>query len=183
MDLEQEAASIQLEVDTSKSADIAEHCNKLLETQGQISKCDDNLKKLKEQERILSEQTIPEAMQAAGISMLKLKDGSAVEVFPFYAAKIPASKQDEAFTWLRNNGYGDIIKNNVTLTFGKAEDNVAKSLFMDLRNKGHNVVQKEKVESMTLKAFVKEQVKNGQEIPMDLFGVYVANKTKLTKKE
>ena len=44
------------------------------------------------------------------------------------------------------------------------------------------VIQKAKVESQTLKAFAKEQVQNGHEIPMDLFGVYVANKTIIKEK-
>jgi len=40
--------------------------------------------------------------------------------------------------------------------------------------------KKEKVEPMTLKAFVREQVEGGKELPFDLFGVYIANKTKIT---
>ena len=43
--------------------------------------------------------------------------------------------------------------------------------------------KKEKVEPMTLKAFVREQVEKGKELPFDLFGVYIANKAKLTTKE
>jgi hypothetical protein len=45
------------------------------------------------------------------------------------------------------------------------------------------VNQTEKVEPMTLKAFVKEQIQMGRNVPSDLFGVYVANKTKITTKE
>jgi hypothetical protein len=144
-----------------------------------MSKCEEHLKSLQTEARLLSEQEIPNLMQQAGVSMLRLADGSSVEVKPQYAAKIPISKQDEAYTWLRDNGYGDIIKNNVTVTFGKSEDNAARSVFHDLKEAGHNVVQKEKVEPMTLKAFVKEQIQNGHNIPMDLFGVYVANKTNI----
>jgi hypothetical protein len=36
---------------------------------------------------------------------------------------------------------------------------------------------------MTLKAFVKEQIQNGKMVPSDIFGIYVANKTKITNKE
>jgi hypothetical protein len=115
--------------------------------------------------------------------MLKLADGSSVEVKPFYAARIPQAKVEEAFQWLRDNGFGDLIKNNVTLTFGRSEDNVAKSLVDELKKKGHNVNQTEKVEPMTLKAFVREQIQAGRNVPSDLFGVYVANKTKITTKE
>jgi len=53
----------------------------------------------------------------------------------------------------------------------------------ELREKGHNVKQAEKVEPMTLKAFVKEQIQDGKNVPSDLFGVYVASKTKITTKE
>lgn len=178
MDLEQEAV---IKVNTETSGDIAEKCNKLLDLQKQMNKCQEHLKSLQEQERLLSEQEIPNLMQQAGITMLKLADGSSVEVKPFYAAKIPMSKVDEAFAWLSDNGHGDLIKNQVSLTFGKSEDNVANSLVEDLKNKGHNVSQKKKVEPMTLKGFVREQIQNGHNLPMDLFGVYVSNKTTIKK--
>ena len=180
MDLEAESA---VQVDTAMSSDIAQSCNKLLETQKQIAKIDEQLKKFKEIETTLSEQTIPNLMQKAGVSLIKLKDGSSVEVKPFYAARIPSSKVEEAFGWLRQNGHGDLIKNNVMVTFQRKQDNEAKSLVADLREKGHNVKQAEKVEPMTLKAFVKEQIQDGKNVPADLFGVYVANKTKITTKE
>jgi len=181
MDLEAASASIQ--VDTALSSDIAKSCNKLLETQNQITAVEEQLKKLQEAETLLSEQTIPNLMQQAGIAMLKLADGSSVEVKPFYAARIPSTKVQEAFDWLRDNGFGDLIKNNVTLTFGRSEDQEAKVLVDELKKKGHNVNQTEKVEPMTLKAFVKEQIQMGRNVPADLFGVYVANKTKITTKE
>jgi hypothetical protein len=34
-----------------------------------------------------------------------------------------------------------------------------------------------KVEPMTLKSYVKTEIEKGRSVPMDLFGVYVANKT------
>ena len=181
MDLEKESTMIK--VDTGKSQELSELCTRLLELQRQITRCEENIKELRSQERLLSENEIPNLMQQSGISSLKLTDGSSVEVKPFYAAKIPVSKTDEAFDWLSSNGYGDLIKNQVSLTFGKSEDNVANSLVEDLKSKGHNVSQKKKVEPMTLKAFVKEQIQSGQKLPMDLFGVYVSNKTTIKTKE
>ncbi len=168
MDLEAESA---ITVDTAVSSDIAKSCNKLLETQNQISALEEKLKQFKSTETTLSEQTIPNLMQQAGVSLIKLKDGSSVEIKPFYAARIPSSKVEEAFEWLRTNGHGDLIKNNVMLTFGRNQDNEAKSLVAELREKGHNVKQAEKVEPMTLKAFVKEQIQDGKNVPSDLFGV------------
>lgn len=181
MDLEKESALIK--VDTGKSQELSELCTRLLELQKQITRCEENIKNLRSEERLLSENEIPNLMQQAGISSLKLIDGSSVSFKPEYYAKIPVSKTDEAFDWLSSNGYGDLIKNQVSLTFGKSEDNVANSLVEDLKSKGHNVSQKKKVEPMTLKAFVREQIQNGQKLPMDLFGVYVSNKTTIKTKE
>jgi hypothetical protein len=181
MDLEQE--SLNIKVNTGLSKDIAESCNKLLNVQKEVNELEEKLKKKKAEETFLSEQDIPNKMQEAGISLLKLNDGSKVEIKPFYAAKIPSTRVDEAFNWLRTNGHGDMIKNNVSLTFGRSQDNEAKALVDELRQKGHNVKQVEKVEPMTLKGFVREQIQSGKQVPTDLFGVYIANKTKITTKE
>jgi len=181
MDLE--ALSKNITIDTGASQEIAETCNKLLDVQKEVAALEDKLKKKKEEELKLSEQDIPNLMQKTGVSLLKLTDGSSVEIKPYYGARIPASRTEEAFDWLRENNHGDLIKNNVTLTFGRNQDNEAKSLVDDLRNKGHNVKQAEKVEPMTLKAFVREQIEKGKDVPADLFGVYVATRTKITTKE
>ena len=181
MDLEQE--SLNIKVNTGLSKDIAESCNKLLNVQKEVNELEEKLKKKKAEETFLSEQDIPNKMQEAGISLFKLNDGSKVEIKPFYAAKIPSTRVDEAFNWLRTNGHGDMIKNNVSLTFGRSQDNEAKALVDELRQKGHNVKQVEKVEPMTLKGFVREQIQSGKQVPTDLFGVYIANKTKITTKE
>tara|TARA_R100000479_G_scaffold1794_1_gene1149 strand:- start:2248 stop:2793 length:546 start_codon:yes stop_codon:yes gene_type:complete len=181
MDLEKESTMIK--VDTGKSQELSELCTRLLELQKQITKCEDNIKNLRNEERLLSENEIPNLMQQAGISSLKLIDGSSVSFKPEYYAKIPVSKTDEAFDWLSSNGHGDLIKNQVSLTFGKSEDNLANSLVEDLKSKGHNVSQKKKVEPMSLKAFVKDEIQKGNNLPMDLFGVYVSNKTTIKTKE
>jgi len=181
MDLEAESI---ISVDTGMSKDIADSCNKLLETQKKISTAEEQLKKLKEVETNLSEQTIPNLMQQAGLSLLKLADGSSVEVKPFYSARIPASKSDEAFDWLRENGHGDLIKNQVSLEFGMKQDNEAKSIIEELKAKGLPVKQKTSVHPSSLRGFVREQIQDlGKDVPAELFGTYVANKTKITTKE
>ena len=181
MDLEAESI---VSIDTGMSSDIAESCNKLLDVQKKISTAEEEMKKLKEVETTLSEQTIPNLMQQAGISMLKLADGSSVEVKPFYSARIPASKSEQAFDWLRANGHGDMIKNQVSLEFGMRQDNEAKALVEELKQKGLAVQQKTSVHPSTLRGFVREQIQDlGKDVPAELFGTYVANKTKITTKE
>ena len=181
MDLEAESI---IRIDLAMSTNITDSCKKLLETQKKIEATEEELKKLKDVETTLSEQTIPNLMQQAGISMLKLADGSSVEVKPFYSARIPASKSEEAFEWLRENGHGDLIKNQVSLEFGMKQDNEAKSIVEELKSKGLPVKQKTTVHPSSLRGFVREQIQDlGKDVPAELFGTYVANKTKITTKE
>ena len=88
------------------------------------------------------------------ITKLKLKDGEQVEIKKIYGASIPKDQQEAAFTWLRNNGLGDVIKNDITVTFGRGEDNKAANMLTLQRVKGLNQFQKIGVNPMTLKALV-----------------------------
>ena len=120
-------------------------------------------------------------MKEMNITKLKLSDGESVEVGKFYSASIPAEKQDEAFTWLRNNGLGDIIKNDITVTFGRGEDNKAAQYAVLARGQGFEPVQKIGVHAQTLKALVRERMESGLDVPSDLFKPYEGNRTKITR--
>jgi hypothetical protein len=181
MDLERESTKIR--VDTNMAKDIAVKCNELIDLQNEIKTIEEKLNKVKEQEKFLSEHAIPSLMQSSGISMIKLEDGTEVKVSPYYYAKISEDKKEAAFTWLRENGFGDLIKNNISLDFGMNEDSEANNVVAQLKAKGYNVFQSTTVHSSTLKAFVKEQITEGKGLPEDLFGIYTASKTKLTTKE
>ena len=181
MDLEAESI---VRIDLAMSMNITDSCKKLLETQKKIEATEEELKKLKDVETTLSEQTIPNLMQQAGVELIKLEGGVSVEVKPFYSARIPASKSEEAFQWLRDNGHGDLIKNQVSLEFGMKQDNEAKSIVEELKSKGLPVKQKTTVHPSSLRGFVREQIQDlGKDVPAELFGTYVANKTKITTKE
>ena len=78
--------------------------------------------------------------------------------------------------------YEDLIKNTITASFGRGQDNQVSELIKVCEDNGFAYNKKEKVEPMTLKAFVREQIEEGKKIPFDLFGVYIANKTKITNK-
>ena len=171
-------SSIDISQDNVKS--ITDKCHQLQELQQQYKDIEEQLSKTKNKVRDLEERIIPEMMQEAGVSKIKLKDGTEVEVKPFYAAKIPESRVEEAFGWLRGNGFEDLIKNTVTANFNRGQDNQVSELIKVCEEHGFAYSKKEKVEPMTLKAFVREQVEGGKKLPFDLFGVYIANKTKIT---
>ena len=81
------------------------------------------LKRKKEQIDKISGIAIPEIMQAMKLKTMKLSDGSGIEIKEIYSATIPVANKEGAFTWLRENGLGDLIKNEVTVAFGRNEYN------------------------------------------------------------
>ncbi len=105
-----------------------------------------------------------------------------MEVKPVYGASIPVARKEEAFKWLRDNGLGDLIKNEVTVSFGRNEDNKASTYANLAQGQGFQPVQKLKVEPMTLKALVRERIESGREIPSDLFNVYAGSRTTIKRK-
>ena len=138
--------------------------------------------------RKLSEETLPELLNAVGLPGLKLADGTVVELVDNISASITDENRDEAHKWLRENGYGDIIKNVVAFSFGKGEDDDAKVLLAyanEMAKSGQlhfgTLDQKEAVHSSTLKAFVKEQLKQGTALPAAAFKLYVGQATKIKK--
>jgi hypothetical protein len=147
---------------------------KLLEKE--IEDLTTSLKEREESYRALTEKTIPEAMAEAGMRKFVMEDGSMIDVKPFYGASIPKARQAEAFQWLRDNGFDDIIKNTVSVRFGRKEDELCSRLLQLLGEQGFAAEQTEKVEPQTLKAWVKERIEKGQPVDSELFGVFIGQK-------
>jgi len=179
IDFEEDRKESLGEVNNAKT--LSDQVTKLQSLEDEIDEQEKKLKELKRNQELLSGEVIPTMMTEMNISTLKLADGSAVEVKPVYGASIPVAKKEDAFTWLRKNGLGDLIKNEITVAFGRNEDNKAMAYANLAQGQGYEPVQKVKVEPMTLKALVRERLESGQEMPSDLFNVFAGNRTKITR--
>ena len=168
---------------TSNIKSLAEEVKKLRTMEDQIKLQEEALKSSKRELEVVSAEIIPTMLSEMGLSSLKLADGSSVDVKPFYSATITVQNRDKAFNWLRINGLGDIIKNEISVSFGRNEDNKAAEYANLAKGQGFQPTQKLKVEPMTLKALVRERVEAGKEMPTDIFNVFVGNRTKITRKQ
>ncbi len=146
------------------------------ELEKELDDMEQSLKERKDQYRKLTEESIPEALATMGMKSFRMDDGSSIEIKPFYGASIPEGRRAEAYEWLRKRGFDDIIKNTVSVRFGRGEDELCARLVRLLRETGYPLEQTEKVEPMTLKAWVREQVERGNEFPQELFGAYIGQK-------
>lgn len=149
----------------------------------EIEDIEENLKKKKKDLDVISGEVIPTMMSEMGLSQLKLMDGSQIDVKPFYNATITVANRESAFNWLRQNGLGDIIKNEVVVSFGRGEDNKAAEYAELAKSQGLQPAQKLKVEPMTLKALVRQRIEAGQEMPTEIFSIFVGNKTTIKRKK
>jgi hypothetical protein len=149
----------------------------------EIEDIEENLKKRKKDLDVISAEVIPTMMSEMGLSQLKLMDGSMIDVKPFYNATITVANRESAFNWLRQNGLGDIIKNEMVVSFGRGEDNKAAEYAELAKSQGLQPAQKLKVEPMTLKALVRQRIEAGQEMPTEIFSIFVGNKTTIKRKK
>lgn len=166
-----------IQVEGSDLQMIVGLCSQQKKLAGQIETMEEQLGVLKENLRRLSQETLPDKMAELGLESLTLKDGSKVTVEKFYAASISEERQGEAFEWLRTSGHGDIIKSVVSTVFKRGDENRRAQLLLLLVKAKMPFEQKDSVHHATLKAFVREMIESGQQIPTELFNIFIGNKT------
>ena len=187
---QEQRMTIDFEKDQEEVLDKTTNINKLADKikqlqahQQQLEVQEDAIKQKKKDIEHLSGEIIPTMLSEMGLSFLKLQDGSSVEVKTNYSATITQANKEAAFNWLRENGLSDIIKNEISVSFGRNEDNKAADYAELAKGQGLEPQQKLKVEPMTLKALVRERMEAGKEMPTELFNIYVGNKTTIKRKQ
>lgn len=138
---------------------ISTLCREERRLAAQVVAAEDALKKAKENYAKLTEDVLPAILQDSGVKEIKLDDGWSVTVKPDIRAHIKEEDRDAAHKWLRENGFGSLIKNTIAVTFGMGEDKKAAALYKELTKqfKGKTAV-KEAVHSSTLRSFVTEVI-------------------------
>ena len=160
---------------------LADQVERLEVVFSEIDEAESRLKLLKKKRDHISGEVIPTMMSEMGLAELKLHDGSHLKVSTSYKAHISEANKEMAYNWLRENGLGDIIKNEISVSFGRNEDNKAADYAELAKSNGFQPTQKMKVEPMTLKALVRERIEAGKEMPTEIFGVYSENKTTIKR--
>ena len=163
-------------------ASISGLAQQLLVVQKDIEEKKLELKELEEQCRQISEISLPEALQSANLSEIVLSDGTKLSVAPFYKGHISEKNRPAALEWLMKNGHGALIKNEISLKFGRDEDERAQDTIASLQQRGLSPSVKQGVHAQTLNAFVKERLTNGKDIPSEIFGIYVGSRAKIERK-
>jgi hypothetical protein len=117
---------------------------------------------------------IPELMDELGFMSFVTMQGDKVEIKPIVQASVPKEEpyRSNALQWLRDEGHGDVIKNIVSVQFGRGEDERAIRLVRELEEKGLDVKQDVSVHAMTLAALVRQLREEGRPVDTRNLKVY-----------
>jgi hypothetical protein len=154
--------------EVKKALDIAEY----------ISDMKDALAKAEEKYNHLSRTIIPDIMNEYGVDEIKI-DGVKVSLRFDVHPHIPEPR-DAAFQWLDRNGFGGLIKTEVKVGFGRDEHEQAIEFKRELEAQGMIPDMKESVHHQTLRAWAKERMEAGDNVPGDLFQLNPFTEVKFT---
>jgi hypothetical protein len=127
----------------------------------------------------ITREFIPDIMDALGMTEFKLVDGSTVSVKNEVQCSLSEERKADAFTWLTEHQFDGIIKTKVISEFGKDEIELAKTALEILIKAGYAAKMDRAIHPMTLKAFVKEQLEKGTNIPITTFGIFEFKQAKI----
>ena len=161
---------------------LSQQIKTLQDIQQEIDNHKDKIKELEEREKHFSQVVIPDMMNAMNLKTMKLRDGSEIEVSNKFFASALAAKRPEAYNWLRENGLGNIVKNEITVRFGRDEDNKAQQYATLAKGQGYDPEQKVSVHAGTLRVALEDLHSRGGKIPSEYFSTFAGYQTKITNK-
>lgn len=142
------------------------------------------LKAAKAELAALTHKAIPDAMAAAGTSDFTTTNGVKVKIKDVLAGTLPKEPgaRAQALKWLEEHEGRSIIKGTLTAEFERGEGNLEKKnrAAEELARLGVDFVEQESVHPQTLCAYARERIKNGEEVPLDLLGLYGGRMAKIT---
>ena len=169
---------------TASNSEISTVSNlaiKQLKLANELAELEGAVKAKKEELRLTTEQELPDAMQQAGLTEIVLSSGEKISISEFYSAHISKANQEQAYQWLISNGHEGLIKNEVMLKFGRGESGIVNETVSNLKARGLSPEVRQSVHPSTLKAFVREQLTSGNDIPTEPFGIYIGTRATIKR--
>lgn len=133
---------------------------------------EDELKVLKSDIDHIRCELMPAIMEENDIYEITLSNGQRIMLRSFPVGSISESNSVQALRWLRENGHGGVIKNQIIAELARGQDGLVDQVFAALAEQGITTIsQKESVHPSTLKSLLRE-IALEPEFPRDLFKVH-----------
>lgn len=116
---------------------------------------------------------------------LDLGDGRKLVIKEEIRASIAGEKKKPAIQWLDENGYEALVKRQLVFEFDRKDVEKYKMFVRVLKEAGVEVVMTEKfdVPWQTITSWVRQRLKDGDEIPLETFGVFRQRTAKIKEQE
>lgn len=163
-------------------AAVVDLSDTLVQLENEVTEAEEALSALKNKRKTIAEEHLPAMLETMGIDGLSLSNGKQIVLNEFVDARIKDS--EVAFDWLRATNNDSIIKNQVSITLGRDQDDLAQEI-KDLIEESFSVVADRKVtiHHATLKSFCRDALDNpelAESLPREAFGIYQGKRVKVT---
>lgn len=153
----------------------------------EIEDLEGKLKDLKKEHSVYSEKLVPAVMAEIGLASVKTLSGVRVEVKDYVRASIPqdADRRDRAMKYITETGNSGIVEQEITISCSKNSELDIDMVLAALKDMGVNdqadVKHQWTIHNSRLVAFIKEELREGRNIPMDAFGAFVQKQAKIKR--
>lgn len=133
---------------------------------------------LKQAKRVLyqvQEVDIPEYMDEIGLTKFETADIS-VEIKESLRVTPLAANRPKVMAVVTAAGDANLIKDTISFMFTKGQNDEAEKFYDAAIAEGKAPKREQKIESSTLRAYVKGKLEAGEDLDLDLFGVSMAKK-------
>lgn len=127
---------------------------------------------VKEREaEILACDVIPDLLRNAGLSSIKLTDGTEYAIRSVLRIRPDIKDRPAVIAWVEANGGKNLVKTQVSVVFPREQRSEAEK-FLAEKCEGMEAGADSWIEPMTLRKFVSDRLDSGKPVPFELCGVY-----------
>ena len=169
-------------VEADDLATLKELGDSLNELDSQVVQAEEEVSRLKAARKQVAEELIPDLMNKVGLKLVQLENGTKIKVDEFVDARIKDA--NIAFEWLRETNNESIIKNQISVSLGRGDDDKAQEVMQLLKENDVEADLKITVHNQTLKAFCRDALDNpelAESLPREAFGIYQGKRAKITQ--
>ena len=190
--MNQEEVKIEMNFQEDDLKSLTEMIDNMLKNEKAIEDTKSALKVLEQAQRQLSEVDIPTKMKEIGMKEFVTNKRDKIKIKSFYTGYIPtikaclksqelAERRQKCIDYLSKDENSSLVKNELSISFSKTQDNEAKDLKAELEKKGYAPTLNESVNANSLKSHINVVKEKGLEFDDELFKVFLKTETKIEK--
>ena len=190
--MNQEEVKIEMNFQEDDLKSLTEMIDNMLKNEKAIEDTKSALKVLEQAQRQLSEVDIPTKMKEIGMKEFVTNKGDKIKIKSFYTGYIPtikaclksqelAERRQKCIDYLSKDENSSLVKNELSISFSKTQDNEAKDLKAELEKKGYAPTLNESVNANSLKSHINVVKEKGLEFDDELIKVFLKTETKIEK--